>query len=218
MRSLLTLSFLVLLGWSNNAIAQNDPKAKSILDGVTKKVSALKSMKANFSLKLTGGKGGNVTDTRKGSIELKGQKYHVVLGNQEILCDNKTVWTYNKEAKEVQVATYNPGEQSMSPAKLFQPSFFDKEYTYAYKGERKEGGKTCDVIELTPRDKSKPIARIEMLIDKATSMIAGGNYWEKNGNKYAITISNIVQNAEIPDGMFSWNPKEHPGVEVVDLR
>lgn len=218
MRSLLTLSFLVLLGWSNNTFAQNDPKAKSILDGVTKKVSALKSMKANFSLKLTGGKGGNVTDTRKGSIALKGQKYHVVLGNQEIMCDNKTVWTYNKETKEVQVANYNPGEQSMSPAKLFQPSFFDKEYTYAYKGERKEGGKNCDIIELTPRDKSKPIARIEMMIDKATSMIAGGNYWEKNGNKYAITISNIVQNAEIPDGMFSWNPKDHPGVEVVDLR
>ncbi len=218
MRSLLTLSFLVLLGWSNNAIAQNDPKAKSILDGVTKKVSALKTMKANFSLKLTGGKGGNVTDTRKGSIALKGQKYHVVLGNQEIMCDNKTVWTYNKETKEVQVANYNPGEQSMSPAKLFQPSFFDKEYIYAYKGERKEGGKNCDIIELTPRDKSKPIARIEMMIDKATSMIAGGNYWEKNGNKYAITISNIVQNAELPDGMFSWNPKEHPGVEVVDLR
>ncbi|MBE2288382.1 MAG: outer membrane lipoprotein carrier protein LolA [Chitinophagaceae bacterium] len=218
MRSLLTLSFLVLLGWSNNAIAQNDPKAKSILDGVTKKVSALKTMKANFSLKLTGGKGGNVTDTRKGSIALKGQKYHVVLGNQEIMCDNSTVWTYNKETKEVQVAKYNPGEQSMSPAKLFQPSFFDKEYTYAYKGERKEQGKNCDIIELTPRDKSKPIARIEMMIDKATSMIAGGNYWEKNGNKYAITISNIVQNAELPDGMFSWNPKEHPGVEVVDLR
>lgn len=218
MRSLLTLSFLALLGWSNNAIAQNDPKAKSILDGVTKKVSALKTMKANFSLKLTGGKGGNVTDTRKGSIALKGQKYHVVLGNQEIMCDNSTVWTYNKETKEVQVAKYNPGEQSMSPAKLFQPSFFDKEYTYTYKGERKEQGKNCDIIELTPRDKSKPIARIEMMIDKATSMIAGGNYWEKNGNKYAITISNIVQNAEIPDGMFSWNPKEHPGVEVVDLR
>ena len=49
-------------------------------------------------------------------------------------------------------------------------------------------------------------------------MIAGGNYWEKNGNKYAVTISNVVQNSDIPDAQFTWNAKEHPGVEVVDLR
>jgi outer membrane lipoprotein-sorting protein len=106
----------------------------------------------------------------------------------------------------------------MSPAKLFTPSFFDKEYTYSYKGERKEQGKNCSIIELTPRDKSKQIAKIELIIDKAANMIAGGNYWEKNGNKYAITISSVVQNADIPDNQFAWNPKEHPGVEVVDLR
>ncbi len=218
MKSLLSLGLLVALGFAQPAFAQNDPKAKTILDGVSKKVSSLKTMKAAFALKLTGGKGGNVTDTRKGSIALKGQKYHVLLGNQEIMCDNNTVWTYNKETKEVQVAKYNPADQAMSPAKLFTPSFFDKEYTYSYKGERKEQGKNCSIIELTPRDKSKQIAKIELIIDKAANMIAGGNYWEKNGNKYAITISSVVQNADIPDNQFAWNPKEHPGVEVVDLR
>ncbi len=218
MKYLFYLSILLIFGVAETASAQKDPKAKGILDAVSKKVSSLKTMKANFSLKLTGGKGGNVTDTRKGSIALKGQKYHIALGNQEIFCDNATVWTYNVEAKEVQVAKYNPSEQSMSPAKLFTPSFFEKEYSYSYKGERKEQGKNCDIIELTPNDKSKQLAKIELLVDKSTSMISGGNYWEKNGNKYAVTISNVVQNADIPDAQFAWNAKEHPGIEVVDLR
>lgn len=218
MKNILAAGLLLATFATSPAVAQNDPKAKGILDGVSKKVASLKSMKASFTLKLKGGKGGNVTDTRKGDLALKGQKYHISLGNQEIMSDNATVWTYNKDAKEVQVSKYNPSEQSMSPAKLLTPSYFDKEYHYTYKGTRTEGGKTVEVIELVPNDKNKQLSKIELLVDKNTSLIAGGNYWEKNGNMYAITISNVTQNADIPDTYFAWNAKEHAGVEVVDLR
>ena len=200
-----------------NASYSQDAKAKSILDGVSKKVSSLKSLKANFSLTLTGGKGGKVTDSRKGNISLKGQKYHVQLAGQEIICDNHTVWTYNKDAKEVQVTNFNADEQSISPAKLLT-NFWDKEYKYTYKGERAESGKKCDVIELQPTDAKKKLLKIELLVDKASSTIVGGNYWEKNGNKYQYTVSNFTPNANIPDSYFTWDAKAHPGVETVDMR
>ncbi len=148
------------------ASAQNDAKAKAVLEAVSKKVNSLKSLKANFALNLTGGKGGKVTDSKKGSISLKGQKYHVLLSGQEIICDTKTIWTYTKDAKEVQISNFNPSEQTLSPAKLFT-NFYDKEYKYTYKGERKEGGKNCDVIEMVPNDKSKQFSKIELLVDKA---------------------------------------------------
>lgn len=218
MSRLLSLFALFLLSTNMPAMAQTDTKAKTVLDAVSKKVSSLKSFKANFSLNLNGGKGGKVNESKKGTIALKGQKYHVTLSNQEIISDNKTVWTYNREAKEVQVSNYNPTEQTMSPAKLFTPNFYEKEYKYAYKGERKEQGKNCDVVELTPNDKSKQLAKIELLVDKSSNMIAGANYWEKNGNKYTITVSNFAPNADLPDAYFTWNSKDHAGVETVDLR
>ena len=218
MRKILSVLALATCFAAQPAMAQNDAKAKAILDGVSKKVSTLKSLKANFALTLVGGKGGKVTDSKKGTLTLKGDKYHVLMGGQEVICDTKTIWTYSKETKEVQVSNYNPSEQSMSPAKMLTPGFYGKEYTYAYKGERKEQGKNCDVIELVPTDKSKQLSKIELLIDKSTSMIAGGNYWEKNGNKYQITISNFTQNPPVADTYFAWNAKEHPGVELVDLR
>ena len=218
MRKILPLFALAICCSFYTAHAQNDAKAKSILDGVSKKVSGLKSLKANFSLTLTGGKGGKVNDSKKGTIALKGQKYHIFMGGQEIICDTKTIWTYNKEAKEVQISNYNPSEQGMSPAKMLTPGFYIKEYSYSYKGERKEKGKSCDVVELVPMDKSKQLSKIELLVDKSTSMIAGGNYWEKNGNKYQITISNFKSDALVPDNYFTWIIAEHPGTESVDLR
>ncbi len=217
MRKLLSVCVLGVFCAIQPVLAQNDPKAKTILETVSKKVNGMKSLKADFALNLTGGKGGKVTDSKKGSISLKGQKYHVLLSGQEIICDTKTIWTYTRETKEVQVSNYNPAEQTISPAKLFT-NFYDKEYKYSYKGEKKEKAKTYDLVELEPVDKTKQFSKIELMVDKSTSLIAGGNIFEKNGNKYQYTVSNYKPNADIPDTYFTWNPKEHPGIEVVDLR
>ena|ERR1035437_4354434 len=217
MRKILSICTLAFCCAIKPAIAQNDPKAKTVLEAVTKKVNSLKSLKANFVINLTGGKGGKVNDTKKGTIILKGQKYHVTLSGQEIICDNKTIWTYNKDAKEVQITKFNPDEQTMSPAKLLT-NFYDKEYKYSYKGEKKENGKNYDLVELLPIDNTKKFSKIELRIDKSTSMIAGGNILEKNGNKVQYTVSNVVTNSNVPDSDFSWDPKSHPGIEVVDLR
>ena len=217
MKKFLQIIIVALSLISQPVLAQTDAKAKAILDATTKKINSLKSLKANFALKLTGGKGGKVNDSKKGTIELKGQKYHVLLSGQEIICDNKTIWTYTKDSKEVQISNFNPAEHTMSPAKLFT-NFYDKEYAYSYKGERKESGKNCDVVELTPNDKSKGFSKIELMVDKATSLIVGGNIWEKNGNKYQYSITNFTPNAPVPDTDFTWDAKSHPGVEVVDLR
>lgn len=217
MRKTLTLLAIIAIWTVQPTMAQNDAKAKAILDAVSKKVNALKSLKASFTFSLVGGKGGKVTDTKKGTIAMKGQKYHITITGQEIICDTKTIWTYNKDAKEVQITSFNPSEQSISPAKLLT-NFYDKEYKYTYKGERKEQGKDCDVIELTPTDQSKKVLKVELLVDKKTSVITAGKYWEKNGNTYQWTVSNYTPNANVPDADFTWDAKAHPGIEAVDLR
>ncbi len=213
MKRILSLVLIVLVGMMQPAMAQTDAKAKQILEGVSKKVNALKSLKANFALRLAGG---NVKETKKGTFYMKGPKYRISLAGQEIICDNKTVWTYTKDANEVQVSNYNPNEQTISPTKLFT-NFYDKEYKYKYIGTRKAGGKVCDVIELTPVNKSKQFTKVELLVDK-TYTIVGGNIWEKNGNNYQYEVSGFTPDAKVDDAMFTFDTKKYPGVEVVDLR
>ena len=73
MRKILTLCVVAMLGILHAASAQNDPKAKAVLDAATKKMNSLKSLKANFSLKLTSANG-KVMDNKKGTFYLKGEE------------------------------------------------------------------------------------------------------------------------------------------------
>jgi outer membrane lipoprotein-sorting protein len=208
------LAGAVLLIFSSMPAQAQDAKAKSILESASKKMSGLKTLKATFVLKLMGA-GGKVRDTKKGTFLLKGQKYHISLAGQEIICDGKTVWTYMKDANEVQVSTYNPNEQSISPTKLFT-NFYDKEYTYRYAGTRKVSGKSANIIEMTPV-KAKQFSKVELAIDN-NSTIAGGNIFEKNGNQYQYEVSGFTANPALTDAQFTFDAKAYPGVEVVDLR
>lgn len=197
-------------------MAQGDPKAKAVLDNVSKKVKSLKSLKANFSITITGGKNAK-PQTKKGNVFMKGEKYYVSLSGQEIYCDTKTIWTYMKESNEVQISSFDPTENSFTPSKLFT-NFYDKEYSYKYVGEQTVGGKKVDVIHLTPTNKSKQYSKVELMIDKAASVVAGGKMYEKNGNVYQYTVTGYTPNPALTDNMFIFNTKKYPKVEVVDLR
>jgi len=195
--------------------AQSDTKAKTILESVSKKINGLKSLKANFALYLMSANG-KTNQSKKGTFFMKGTKYRVALGDQEIICDNKTVWTYVKAANEVQVSNYNPNEQTISPTKLFT-NFYDKEYNYKYMGSKKFNGKAVEMIELVPVNKGKQFSKVELAVDKSNTIV-GGNVYEKNGNQYRYEVSGFSPNANVTDASFTFDTKKYPGVEVVDLR
>ena len=215
MKKLLTLTLVALIAVAQPALAQTDTKAKAILEAVSKKINSLKSLKANFALHLISANG-KTNQTKKGSFFMKGKKYRLARGDQEIICDTKTGWTYVKAVNEVQVSSYNPDEQTISPDKLFT-NFYDKEYKYRYAGTKKMGGKTVDVIELTPIGKDKQFSKVELAVDKANTIV-GGNVFEKNGNRFQYEISGFTPNANLTDAVFTFDAKKYPGVEVVDLR
>lgn len=208
------IALIALVAMALPAQAQ-DAKAKEILEKASKKMNGLKSLRAAFTLKLLN-KSGKVQQTSKGSFLLKGEKYHITVPGQEIISDGKTVWTYMKDAREVQISTTTGSDESFSPAKLFT-NFYDKDYSYRYLGARTVGGKNCQLVELTPATKSARFLRAELAFDAANT-IAGGNIFEKNGNQYQYTVGTVTQNPPVTDAQFGFDTKAHPGVEVVDLR
>ncbi|HEY0355015.1 MAG TPA: outer membrane lipoprotein carrier protein LolA [Flavisolibacter sp.] len=216
MKNFFTLLAAVTTMFAVNAQTQNDPAAKKILDAVSAKFKTYKTPQASFTYKVENAQG-KVLSTKKGTVIMKGSKYKVTMDGMEIFSDGKTTWNYDKSANEVTVNNVDGSANAMTPQKLLT-NFYDKDFYYKYNGEKKQGNKTIQEIELTPTDKSRPFHKIYISVDKAGKTIYSAKFLEKTGGRYNYTITSMKSNASVKDSDFTFDKSKYPGVEVVDLR
>lgn len=200
---------------SNNPV-NNDPAAKKILDAVSAKFKTYKAPQATFTYTVENAQG-KALSTQKGTVTMKGNKYHVTLTGMEIFSDGKLNWNYDKNANEVTIKEVDVAGGELSPQKLFT-NFYDRDFLYKLNGEKKLGGKTVQEIELTPTNKNRPFHKVYVWVDKATKTLYSARILEKNGNRYAYTINAFKPAVAVSDATFAFNKAKYPGVEVVDLR
>ncbi len=212
----LLLGIVLFSSTASFAQVKNDPAAKAILDGVSAKFKTYSTVDASFTYKVENGSG-KVLSNKTGTVKLKGTKYRVSFNGQEIFSDGKTVWNYDKAAKEVTISNVETKNSTITPQKLFT-NFYDKDFLYGLNGEKKIGGKTIQEIEMTPTDKSKPFFKVYVQVDKVAKSIYSTKVLENAGNRYTYTISTMKTNKPIPDTEFTFDKKKYPGVEEVDLR
>jgi chaperone LolA len=218
MKKIITLFTItsVLFASAQTNPTKSDPAAKKILDVVSARFKTFKSPKANFTYKVENAQG-KVLSSKKGAVTMKGNRYKVLMDGMEIISDGRTVWNYDKSAKEVTVNTVDGNAGAMTPQRLFT-NFYDKDFYYKLNGTTKVDGKTVQEIELTPTDKTRPYHKVYVWVDKTNNMLYSAKFLEKSGGRYSYTISNLTPNAAVSDAEFSFNKAKYPGVEVVDLR
>jgi len=210
------ISLLATMNIVAQNVAKNDPDAKKILDEVSAKFKTYKTVKATFTYKVENASG-KVLSTKAGSVMMKGQKYRVTIVGQEIFCDGVNVWTYDKASKEVTITKFDGESTTLTPQKLFT-NFYDQDFLYKLNGEKKQGKKTIQEIEMTPTDKTKPFHKVYIYVDKASKSLSSTKVLEKAGSRYSYTVNTLTPNTAIADNLFVFDAKKYPGVEIVDLR
>ena len=221
MKKLILYIALILPGL--NVFAQKDTQAKTILNQVSQKYKSFNIIKSDFTFNIDDKQAG-INQTKNGTLiaQSKTNKYKVTIYDaghgveQEIINDNKTQWTYNKQDREVQVSDADHSSESFNPAQLF--SLYEHGYKYLYISEQKINGRVYQVVDLTPEDTQKSFFKIRLTIDKIKNQIYSALIFDKNGAKYTYTLRSFNTIAEAPANPFSFDAKAHPGVEVVDLR
>lgn len=213
MKNLVLAAFLMFVGTA--ALAQYDPKALEILEAMSKKYKAIGAFEANLTMGLTNESEG-VKDESAVKITVKGDKYRLVLDDQEVINDGKTVWNYLPSAKEVNIENFDPGSDDVNPTKIFE--MYKKGYKYLYLADKTEGGVVCEEVDLVPEKKDAQYFKIKMMINKKDKSIQSWTMFDKSGNRYKYTITKFSPNAKIDDSFFTFDPKKYPGVEVIDLR
>jgi outer membrane lipoprotein carrier protein len=197
------------------AYAQQDPKAAETLDAVSKKYQQIKSFKAKFTYSLESPTAG-INETSEGEIVVEGQKFNLKLSGQEIINNGTTVWTYLKESNEVNITNYEPGEEDITPSRIY--TIYKKGYKYAFLQEKQDGGKVYEVIDLIPEDKNNQFFKVRLEINKKDKTIRSWKIFEKNGNRYLYVVKSFIPDFKVDESFFSFDKSKYKNVEVVDLR
>ncbi len=205
------LCFLVAtIAITYSSFAQNDPKAKKVLDAVSEKVKTFKGISAAFTIQSVTNKG-KANGTKTGTIFIKGSKYYLKQGKTEIICDGSKTYNYDG-SKTITVASVDESSQTLSPQNLLT-NFYDKDFTYkliASSGKFNE-------VELIPNDKKKNFQQVNLFIDKVKSMITKAKIIDKSNNVIEFSLNNLNTNATISDKIFIFNKSKYPkDVEILD--
>lgn len=210
-------SIFILIGIivANVAIAQYDPKALEILEAMSKRYKAFTAFEANLTSTLVNESAG-VKDEFKGKLTVKGDKYRLELEEQHVYNNGTTVWTYLPASKEVNIDNFDPKSEDLNPSKFYE--MYKKGFKYLLMGDKTEGGVACDEIDLVPEKKDAQYFKVKMMISKKDKSVQNFTMFDRSGNKYKYVITKFTPNVKLDDSYFTFDPKKHPGVEVVDLR
>ena len=200
---------------SSNPV-NNDPEAKKILDAVSARFRTFRTPSASFTYKIENAQG-KALSTKKGTVVMKGTKYHVTIPGMELFSDGKTSWSFDRSANEVTVKDVDAATAEITPQKLFT-NFYDKDFLYKLNGEKKEGGRILQEIELTPTNKTRPYHKVYLWVDKSNKVFYSARILNKDGNRFSYTVSSLKPDSGATDAEFVFNKAKFPGVEVVDLR
>ncbi len=193
----------------------SDPEARRILEKMSKKFSKFKTYQVRFKLKL------DIPETdddeiKTGTLWVQGQKYRLDLGDQLVISDGKTLWTYLKESNEVQINNDNPENADFRPRDLFKD--YGDEYLYQLVAKGTLRDKPVYIIDLTPLDKKKPYFKIRLYVDQKSYQLWRAVIFDKGGTRYVFDVQSFVGDIPMPESLFTFDTTAYPGIQVVDLR
>ncbi|MFZ1705764.1 MAG: outer membrane lipoprotein carrier protein LolA [Saprospiraceae bacterium] len=215
---MLVLSNGILFGQIQTYSKKNDsdPKAKVTLDKLKKTMDGYSSVEMKFTLTIEASK--QVPIIQKGTLIQSGNKYQLIMDQQEVYCDGKTTWMYYKKNKQVQVTDYDEAGSAFLSPKQVMNMYQTGNYVYAITEERTEKGNVFADIEFKPLDLNAEFSKMRLTVDKTQNKIVSLRVFSKDGSRYHLQLNSTTPNKKYDPAVFVFNVKANPGVRLEDLR
>ncbi len=197
--------------------AQDDARSKVVLDKLITKAKAWTSFEADFSSRLQNTKD-KLDVKQEGNMKVKGKKFRLVLDKNTIINDGSTLYTYNKDANEVNLSDPAEMDQELDPSTLFTQ--YEKGFKSTFVDEKADAaGVMVQTIKLFPLEPTKKAFHTVIIaVDKAKVEPKSIQVLYKDGNQVTYTLKKFSANPELADGLFAFDKTKFPGVEVNDMR
>ena len=184
--------------------AQGAAQAARILDKTAGVIGRKGGASANFSVS------GKSLGATSGTIAIKGNKFYANTPKTTVWFNGKTQWTYMNTTNEVNVTNPNEAKQAqMNPYK------FITIYKTGYNLSMKSVGNSYQ-IHMTAQNKQRSLQELYITINKTT--YTPSNVRMLQGKDWTtINITNFKARNQ-SDNIFSFNSKDYPKAEIIDLR
>lgn len=190
---------------SVQSMAQSNPaQARAILDKTSKVIGHKSGVSATFTLN------NPTTGNVSGTIAVKGGKFNARTPQAIVWFNGKTQWTYMKKNNEVNISAPTQAQQQM-----MNPYTFINVYKTGYKMSSTKAGGSYEV-HLVAQNQKRSIQEMYVTVNSKT-YVPSRVKMKHNGRWYTVTISNFSAK-KLPDSLFTFNSKDYPSAEVIDLR
>lgn len=218
MKTIFALFAIVTLSITSVFGQDQDPKAKAILDDLSKTTKAYKTITSDYLFTITN-KDKKQTEKQTGKVLVKGSKFKLEIPGNTIVCDGKTLWAHNKDANEVTIKNFDASnEDQLNPTKIF--TMYESGFKYKYDKEEKVGAAMCHVITLFPsvKPEKKKFHTVKLYVDKTKKQVVKMVMLMKDGTTQAYEIKSFKPNAEIADATFTFDLKPFKADQITDER
>ncbi len=220
MKRLLLLSaslWLAAFSLQAQALADAQRKAAAMIDHFSAKLKKINIPRIDFEYTIES-RQDDLKETMTGTLylKLKQKKMRVEMPDQLIVADGRHVWVIQKELKEITKDAYSPEINQMNPLNLLNE--YREKFLYAFMG-RQEGpdGKTWDLVELTPNDKSADFFKIKLFFSPKNGMLRFFQIFDKAGVIYTFEIQSLQNAHNATNQLFSVDLNKYSGYSVTDL-
>ena len=152
-----------------------------------------------------------VSEKASGKVILQGEAYKMDIEGQQIISDGTSIWTYLIDSEEVMISDAGNDESIITPIKLL--TSYDKDYAMKYVASSEKGIK---VVEMS--NPKGEFSKVTLKIDDKKMEIVSAVIQNRGGDEFNISIQKTTYDQALGDKFFTFNAKEHPKAEVIDMR
>ena len=183
----------------------------------TQKTKSYKNIEAGFKVDYIDLKD-KIKNSSEGTITMQGEKYRLNFMDTEVFFDGKTLWSYIKDANEVNISEPENDDSDIlnNPQKLF--TIYEKDFKYQLISRNTEGGTSNAIVDLYPFELEKDYSRIRLQINTSTFQLKSATIFGKDGSSYSVSIFNFNTNIQVETNYFTFIEANYPGVEIIDMR
>lgn len=201
MRLLISIVSLLFAFCADAAIT-----AEQVLDKTISRISSAPSVSINMSIN------GN-NEHVKGTMILCKDRFSFSAGDISVWFNGKTQWVLQHSAKEVTISEPNVEELIES-----NPFALLSNYKKMFTCRLVKSDKSSYVILLTARTRHSAYKSAIVTINRNTFYPTSVEGTMSNGAKTTVRITSLTKGKSLAPSAFQYNPKQHKGISVNDLR